>query len=359
MPGPTPGRVHRPAHSSPSKRVHEATAKPSLERKGDDAETAEARVLQLQQRAGNAAVVQLLQRQDAGPLGMPDWPSPTAFAGLGPAGGPDTATPTARKTLRYGAKGDDVSFLQSRLNVAVEVTTHLAVDGIYGGKTTSAVKEFQKAHPPLVVDGVVGPKTWPEVEKVPPQPTVEDEARVKKLFGRGAQEFSAGRYAHAYDFFTRAYEIMPRAGLVFSRAQSLRKLGGRREEAIALYEQYLAMPDGERKADAAAILVELRGPAATGDEATDKTATMALFNKGSAHFSAGEYAHAYDEFTKAYNVMPRAGLVFSRAQSLRKLGGRREEAIALYEQYLAMPDGERKADAAFWLNELRNSGAAP
>jgi hypothetical protein len=51
--------------------------------------------------------------------------------------------------------------------------------------------------------------------------------------------------------------------------------------------------------------------------------------------------------------------VFSRAQSLRYLGGRREEAIALYEQYLGMEGGTRKADARMWAEELRYSGAAP
>jgi hypothetical protein len=33
------------------------------------------------------------------------------------------------------------------------------VDGIYGEKTTKAVKTFQEDYPPLVVDGICGPKT--------------------------------------------------------------------------------------------------------------------------------------------------------------------------------------------------------
>ena len=44
-----------------------------------------------------------------------------------------------------------------------------------------------------------------------------------------------GKYGHAYDFFTRAGELADRAALLFFRAQALRRLGGRREEAIALY----------------------------------------------------------------------------------------------------------------------------
>ena len=285
-------------------------------------------VVALQRTVGNAAVVRLLQRE------------------------PEVATATARKTVRYGSEGDDVLYLQSRLNLASEVTTHLAVDGAFGPKTKAAVREFQTAHPPLEVDGVVGPQTWPVVEAIPEEPE-EGTARAKKLFLRGAAEYSAGRYAHAYDFFTRAQESEYRPTLVFSRAQALRRLGGRRDEAIGLYEEYLATPDPSRKADAEEALTELRGPAKTGDDAVDNDTARTLFDKGAAHYSAGRYAHAYDEFTKAYGLSPRPTLLFSRAQALRRLGGRGEEAIALYEEYLATPDPSRKADAEEALVELR------
>jgi tetratricopeptide (TPR) repeat protein len=294
------------------------------------------RVLDLQSTAGNQAVVHLLQRQAVD--------APAA---------PEVLVTTDRKTLRFGSTGGDVSYLQSRLNGAIEVTTHLAVDGEFGSKTHKAVRQFQQAHAPLKVDGVVGPLTWAEVEKIPGVPTGENAELAGKIFNRGAEEYDKGRYAHAYDFFTRAGELHPRPGIVFSRAQALRNLGGRREEAIALYEQYLGMEGGTRKADAAAHLAELRGPAKTGDETTDTAAGKALFEKGAVHYDARRYGHAYDEFTKAWNVLPRPGILFSRAQSLRSLGGRREEAIALYEEYLGMEGGTRKADAAMFLAELR------
>ncbi|MGH2683648.1 MAG: peptidoglycan-binding protein [Actinomycetota bacterium] len=300
------------------------------------------RVLHLQATIGNRAVVRLLQRQ----------PAATDLSLAAPV-------ILERKTVRFGSTGHDVSYLQSRLNRAPEVTTHLAVDGAFGSKTLAAVRQFQRAHPPLEADGIVGPLTWAEVENVPDEPTGESAELGRKIFDRGAEEYDRGRYAHAYDFFTRAGEVFPRAGIVFSRAQALRRLGGRREEAIALYEEYLTMPEGTRKADAAAHIAELRGPAKTGDETTDTAAAKILFNKGAAHYDAGRYAHAYDEFTKAWELLPRAGILFSRAQALRNLGGRREEAIALYEEYLTMPEGTRKADARLWIDELRHSGAAP
>lgn len=59
-------------------------------------------------------------------------------------------------TLRYGSTGESVKVLQSALNRA---GYSLTVDGIYGSKTTSAVKEFQKKYG-LTQDGVAGPNTW-------------------------------------------------------------------------------------------------------------------------------------------------------------------------------------------------------
>ena len=55
------------------------------------------------------------------------------------------------KTLRKGDKGEEVKLLQSKLNITS--------DGIFGNDTESAVMSFQREHN-LVVDGIVGKKTW-------------------------------------------------------------------------------------------------------------------------------------------------------------------------------------------------------
>lgn len=65
-------------------------------------------------------------------------------------------------TLRRGAKGNDVYEMQQLL---VKDGSTIAVDGIFGIGTLSAVKSFQKRHG-LVVDGIVGPKTWAELLKI-------------------------------------------------------------------------------------------------------------------------------------------------------------------------------------------------
>lgn len=60
-------------------------------------------------------------------------------------------------TLRNGSKGTQVKVLQWLLN---DMGFNCgAVDGVFGAKTLSAVKAFQKAKG-LSVDGIVGAKTW-------------------------------------------------------------------------------------------------------------------------------------------------------------------------------------------------------
>ena len=54
-------------------------------------------------------------------------------------------------TLRLGSRGESVKTLQFFLKIAA--------DGIFGPGTDRAVKAWQKANG-LIVDGVVGPKTW-------------------------------------------------------------------------------------------------------------------------------------------------------------------------------------------------------
>jgi tetratricopeptide (TPR) repeat protein len=195
-----------------------------------------------------------------------------------------------------------------------------------------------------------------------PAPTGNEEIdlpEAKKLFTKGAAAYEQGRYGQAYDLFTAASELAPRSALTFSRAQALRKLGGRREEAISLYEEYLNTEEPTRKKDAEAALAELRGPAATGDEAIDLPEARKLFQKGAAAYEKRRYGQAYDYFTMAHALTPRSALVFSRAQALRKLGGRRDETVALYEEYLDTEEPTRKKDAEQALAELKQSGAAP
>lgn len=59
-------------------------------------------------------------------------------------------------TIRKGSTGDDVTQLQTALNNA---GYNLAVDGIFGSQTQSAVQDYQSKNG-LTVDGIVGTNTW-------------------------------------------------------------------------------------------------------------------------------------------------------------------------------------------------------
>ena len=65
-------------------------------------------------------------------------------------------------TIRRGARGDLVKQLQTLLS---KDGSSLEIDGIFGPGTQSAVRAFQSRHN-LVVDGIVGPKTWTELLKI-------------------------------------------------------------------------------------------------------------------------------------------------------------------------------------------------
>ena len=69
--------------------------------------------------------------------------------------------------LRRGSRGDDVARVQDVLKFSLITAEYMGFDGYYfgvvdgdfGAKTEAAVKAFQKDRN-LVVDGVIGAKTW-------------------------------------------------------------------------------------------------------------------------------------------------------------------------------------------------------
>lgn len=62
------------------------------------------------------------------------------------------------KTLRSGSKGTQVKVLQWLLNHTTDFASG-QIDGIFGTKTLTAVRQYQEANG-LAVDGVVGKNTW-------------------------------------------------------------------------------------------------------------------------------------------------------------------------------------------------------
>jgi Putative peptidoglycan binding domain len=67
------------------------------------------------------------------------------------------------QTISFGSAGADVSLAQDRLNSSPPSRLpELRVDGIFGAKTLTRVREFQ-VNRNLAADGVVGPKTWAQL----------------------------------------------------------------------------------------------------------------------------------------------------------------------------------------------------
>lgn len=74
----------------------------------------------------------------------------------------DSIVTGIRSTLKSGSSGVDVTYLQqSLIDKGYDVG---AIDGKFGTKTLEAVKRFQKEYN-LVVDGIVGAKTWDALER--------------------------------------------------------------------------------------------------------------------------------------------------------------------------------------------------
>jgi peptidoglycan hydrolase-like protein with peptidoglycan-binding domain len=91
-----------------------------------------------------------------------------ASASAATAGAAATASATARPTIRYGARGASVVYLQQRLT-ALRYDVG-GVDGIFGYSTLHGVLAFQKVQR-IGVDGVVGPVTWGRIASpVVPRP---------------------------------------------------------------------------------------------------------------------------------------------------------------------------------------------
>ncbi|MCM1561506.1 MAG: peptidoglycan-binding protein [Butyrivibrio sp.] len=75
---------------------------------------------------------------------------------------PDGIPQKSRSTIRINSRGADVTYLQQRLTAKGYGVGK--IDGIFGNKTLEAVKAFQAGNN-LVIDGIVGIKTWNKLEE--------------------------------------------------------------------------------------------------------------------------------------------------------------------------------------------------
>jgi hypothetical protein len=89
----------------------------------------------------------------------------------GPSSAPPSPQPpvpkSTRATVRRGSIGEAVVELQRLLNNAVASIPALDVDGIFGRKTDASVGTFQRQSE-LVVDHIVGDRTWAALDAAAP-----------------------------------------------------------------------------------------------------------------------------------------------------------------------------------------------
>lgn len=80
------------------------------------------------------------------------------FAGVGKTLFPELPQPSQVAAAAVVLDTDTARHVQGQLN-KLGVNPALDVDGVYGQKTKTAVAAFQRANPPLVVDGWAGAET--------------------------------------------------------------------------------------------------------------------------------------------------------------------------------------------------------
>ena len=104
-----------------------------------------------------------------------------------------------------GARGDQVKYLQQTLLRVGYSVGPAGVDGIFGRDTEGAVRAFQGDHPPLTVDGIVGPKTWAALGRATPPGDLQPIRQIKDQLARGFRD--AGRPDLAREVYTNDFYL--------------------------------------------------------------------------------------------------------------------------------------------------------
>src|SRR5438132_330993 len=157
-----------------------------------------ASILSLQQKAGNAAVADLLERRLE-----PVQRAPTAAVEVKP--GADVTLAAGHPQLSAGSGGPPVSELQQKLNLAV-AEARLPVTGNFDSRTKQVVERFQ-TQSGLEPDGIVGPDTWTALDAVAggQQISPEEEARMEAQVRAAGVQFAGGDFSGALALLTHLY----------------------------------------------------------------------------------------------------------------------------------------------------------
>ncbi len=197
---------------------------------------------------------------------------------------------------------------------------------------------------------------------------------------RAYRYWDQGQWEKSRHAFAEAYKLWPVPTFLFNEGGCLERLG-RFDEAIAMYEAYLADNPAETDLDktrehlrklkeahghAAAPAGDPGEPAKVGEAGgggpapatappaggqapeepiteTGQAGAQKWFDRATAAYIAKDYKKAYDSFMHAYDLLPRPEILYNAAAAL-ELGVDVDGANAMYDRYLAEKPGAADSD---------------
>ncbi len=233
-------------------------------------------------------------------------------------------------------------------------------------KTREHVRKLKEAHP---ASGVAAPgeqpaeqpggggapaESHPGQQQPAEEPITETGQKgAEKWFDRATAAYTAKDYEKAYDGFMHAYHLLPEPNFLYN-AGAARQLGGDADAAIGLYDRYLAeKPDAADAAKVKAAIEKLKGkpmPDAgqgqddgppiteTGHDGAEK-----WFDRATKAYLAKDFDKAYSAFMHAYHLLPEPNFLYDAAAAF-DMSGRADDAIAMYDRYLAEKPGAGDAE---------------
>ena len=109
----------------------------------------------------------------------------------------------AYSTVKYGSSGSDVYELQRKLN---KKGYNLSVDGKFGAKTQSAVRDYQKKNG-LAVDGIVGKNTWSSLNKTPTNANSKNNSTANNKSNKGNSSSGSSQVALSKPVYKKSNQV--------------------------------------------------------------------------------------------------------------------------------------------------------
>lgn len=175
--------------------------------------------------------------------------------------------------------------------------------------------------------------------------------RAKKHFEQGEAYFRAKTYDRAIDEYQKAYDLVQKPGLLFNIGLA-HEYAGNAEEAVAMYQQYIAAePEGAKAPEARARMESLSRQLLEQQKADEKAKQH---RRNAVRLAdSGDLTGAVAELRAAWDIRPQPELLYEIAELLRQKGDR-DEAIREYQRYLSIEGAKvHRVEAARAVEELK------